>query len=99
MPRYLVERVFPDGLDIPVGPAGAKRCLEIVVRNADQGVTWVSSYVSEDRKKTFCVYEAQSPEAIRKTASRNGLPVDRITQVVVLDPFSYSLPSLPHEEA
>jgi hypothetical protein len=43
----------------------------------------------EDRKKMFCVYDAPSPEAIRKTAARNGLPVDRITQVRVLDPYFY----------
>jgi Protein of unknown function (DUF4242) len=80
MPRYVVERTFPNGLDIPAGPEGAKLCLGVIERNADECVTWVHSYVSEDRKKTFCVYDAQSPEAIRKTASKNGLPVERITQ-------------------
>jgi hypothetical protein len=45
--------------------------------------------VSEDKKKTFCVYDAPTPEAIRKTAARNDLPVDRITQVRVLDPYFY----------
>lgn len=48
------------------------------------------SYVSEDKTKTFCVYEGPSPEAIRKTAARNALPVDRITQVRLLDPYFYS---------
>jgi hypothetical protein len=46
--------------------------------------------VSEDRKKTFCIYDAPSPEAIRQVAHRNNLPVDRITQVRVLDPYFYS---------
>jgi hypothetical protein len=45
--------------------------------------------VSDDRRKTFCVYDGPSPEAIRKTALRNDLPVDRITQVSVLDPYFY----------
>jgi hypothetical protein len=45
--------------------------------------------VSEDKSKTFCVYDAPSPEAIRRTAMRNELPVDRITQVSVLDPYFY----------
>jgi hypothetical protein len=49
----------------------------------------VHSYVSENREKTFCVYDAPSPEAIRKTAARNKLTVDRITQVRVLDPYFY----------
>jgi hypothetical protein len=89
MPRYVVERTFPVGLGIPATAEGAEACLRIVGHNADGGVTWVHSYVSDDRTKTFCVYDAPSPEAIRKTATRNELPVDRITQVRVLDPFFY----------
>ena len=89
MPRYLVERVFPEGLTIPVTAEGADRCQEVVARNADLGVTWVHSYVSEDKQTTFCVYDGPTPEAIRRAAERNGLPVDRITQVTVLDPYFY----------
>jgi hypothetical protein len=89
MPRYIVERTFPGGLQIPVDPDGARTCLGVVDRNADQGVTWVHSYVSEDKATTFCVYDAPSPEAIRKAATRNELPIDRITQVRVLDPYFY----------
>ena len=61
----------------------------MIERNADEGVTWVHSYVSEDKCTTFCVYDAPSPEAIRKTAARNALPVDQITRVSVLDPYFY----------
>jgi hypothetical protein len=89
MQRYVVERTFPEGLHIPAGTEGADVWLAVVERNADEGVTWVHSYVSEDRAKTFCVYDAPTPEAIRKTAARNELPVDRITQVRVLDPYFY----------
>jgi hypothetical protein len=89
VPRYVVERTFPEGLRIPPKDEAAAVCLAVVERNADEGVTWVQSYVSEDREKTFCVYDAPSPEAIRKTALRNDLPVDRITQVRVLDPYFY----------
>jgi len=85
----MVERTFPDGLQIPVDADGSQLCRTVVDRNADQGVTWVHSYVSEDKGTTFCVYDAPSPEAIRKAASRNELPIDRITQVRVLDPYFY----------
>ena len=47
MPRYVVERTFPDGLGIPVDDDGAQICLGVVDRNADDGVTWIHSYVSE----------------------------------------------------
>jgi hypothetical protein len=89
MPRYVVERTFPEGLQIPTGAEGGAICLGVVERNAEDGVTWIHSYVTEDRAKTFCVYDGPSPEAIRKSAGRNELPVDRITQVSVLDPYFY----------
>jgi hypothetical protein len=87
MPRYVVERTFDAGLEIAATPEGAEECLGVVRRNEREGVTWVHSYVSEDRRRTFCVYDAPDPEAIRRTASQNHLPVDRITQVRVLDPY------------
>ena len=86
MPRYVVERTFPEIWD--VGAGTEDRCRQIVERNGDE-VTWLHSYVSEDGRKSFCMYEAPSPEAIRKTAARNDLPVDSITSVRVLDPYPY----------
>jgi hypothetical protein len=59
----------------------------VVDVNAAEGVTWVQSYVTDERSKTFCVYDGPTPEAIRSTAARNGLPVDRISEVRVLDPY------------
>jgi hypothetical protein len=90
MPRYLVERTFSDGLAIPMNDQGADICLTVVGNNLEDQVTWVHSYVTGDKKKTFCIYDAPSPEAIRKAAQHNNLPVDRITQVRVLDPYFYS---------
>ncbi len=89
MPRYVVERTFVDGLHIPVTEAGAATCQVVVDRNADSGVTWVHSYVSEDKARTYCVYDGPNPESIRTAAEHNGLPVDRITRVSVLDPYFY----------
>jgi hypothetical protein len=89
MPRYVVERTFPQGLEIPINDEGVAASMAVVDRNADHGVTWVHSYVSEDKKCTYCVYDGPSPEAIRQAASCTGLPVDRITRVSVLDPYFY----------
>ncbi len=89
MPRYMVERIFAGGLHIPVNDAGAETCLTVVGRNSDEGVTWVHSYVSADKSKTFCIYDGPSPEAIRRTATKNSLPVETITEVSVLDPYFY----------
>ncbi|MGH3651163.1 MAG: DUF4242 domain-containing protein [Acidimicrobiia bacterium] len=95
MPRYLVERSFPDGLDIPPGSEGRRILLSIIACNHDRDVTWIHSYVSTERGKTFCVYDAPSPEAVRLSARSNGLPVDRITEVSVLDPYAYHVANSP----
>jgi hypothetical protein len=89
MSRYLVERTFADGLAIPVDDDGANALRDVVASNAEYGVTWVHSYVNPDRTATFCIYDGPSPEAIRMAAETTGLPVDRITEVSVLDPYFY----------
>jgi hypothetical protein len=89
MPRYLVERSFPNGLSIPMTPDGAKAVRTVVDANAAGGVTWVHSYVNPDRTKTFCIYDGPTPESIRQAGQRNSLPVDSITEVKVLDPYFY----------
>ena len=90
MPRFVVQRTFPDGLEIPTTPAGAASCLAVVENNAEESVTWVTSYVALDRRLTFCVYDAPDPAAIERAATANGLPMDRVTEVRVLDPYFYT---------
>lgn len=89
MPRFMVERTFPDGLEIPTTLGGAEVCVGVVDNNAKEMVTWVQSFVTSDKTKTFCVYDGPSPEAIRRAAGLNQLPVDIISEVRVLDPYFY----------
>jgi len=89
MPRYLVERTFPGGLSPPDQAEGAQACAAVVAANAQQGVTWVHSYITPKRDRTYCVCDGPSPEAIRVAAKACGLPVDRITEVRVLDPYFF----------
>ena len=89
MPRYVIERTFPNGLHVPVNQEGAHALLDIVNRNSEQGVTWIHSYVSKDKSRSFCIYDAPTPEAIRAVAQRNALPVNSITEVSVLAPYFY----------
>lgn len=89
MPRYVVEREFTGGLTIPTDPRGQDAMRRVVRNNATEGVTWVQSYVSGDHMKTFCIYDGPSPEAIRRAAGLNDLPVDAISEVTVLDPYFY----------
>jgi hypothetical protein len=89
MPRYMVERTFPNGLQIPLTADGAATCRTVVATNAEDGVTWIHSYVSDDKRKSFCIYDGPDPEAIRRVAGKNQLPIDQVTQVSVLDPYFY----------
>jgi len=89
MKRYMVERTFPNKLLVPMNAEGGKMCLTVVSKNLEENVTWVHSYVTPDKSKTYCIYDAPSPEAIRKAAAKTGLPVDNIVEVSVLDPYFY----------
>lgn len=76
MPRYLIERNYAEQLE------ATKDGVEIVKRvNAEEGVVWIISFLSADKKKTYCLYEAPNPEAIRAAARRNNLPADVIIEV------------------
>ena len=68
---------------------GKDLCLTVVSNNAEKNVTWIHSYNTKDKKKTFCIYDVSSPEAIRKADKMNELPVDNIIEVSVLDPYFY----------
>jgi hypothetical protein len=86
----MVERTFPDGLAIPINGDGVRAVSKVIDVNRDEGVTWVHSYVSTDKRKTYCIYDAPTPDAIHRVAGTNGLPVDAVTEVRVLDPYFYS---------
>ena len=89
MPRYMVERTFTEGLEIPTNTDGLGVCLNVVGNNTTEMVTWVQSFVTSDHGKTFCIYDGPTPEAIRRAAGLNSLPVDSIHQISVLDPYFY----------
>ena len=88
MPRYIIQRTFEGGLDVGNDDAGAELVNTVIEKNATEGVTWLHSYVTPDQTATFCVYDAPTPEAIRVAADCNGLPIDSITEVSVLDPYA-----------
>ncbi|MGD0475200.1 MAG: DUF4242 domain-containing protein [Candidatus Velthaea sp.] len=52
-------------------------------------MTWIHSFVSADKKKTYCIYDGPDEAAIRCVAAKNALPVDSVVLVTVLDPYFY----------
>ncbi|MFT4217405.1 MAG: DUF4242 domain-containing protein [Micropruina sp.] len=75
MPYFVIERSYAEAVTLPVD---ATLLNEI---NDEEDVRWLFSYLSLDRMKTYCLYEAPSSEAIRKAAERAGVPADVITEV------------------
>jgi hypothetical protein len=76
MPIFMIERRYADDLE-----ASAEVVDGINRINAEEGVRWLYSFLSADKRKTYCLYEAPSPEAIQLAASRAGLPADVIVEV------------------
>lgn len=76
MPLFMIERNYADELE-----ASAEVTDGINRINDDEGVRWLYSFLSADKRKTYCLYEAPSPEAIRQAAARAGLPADVIVEV------------------
>jgi hypothetical protein len=81
MPLFVVERQFPGALELDAQGVAAIRAI-----NADIGVNWLYSFLSADRRKTYCLYEAPSIEAIREAARRANMPSDSIVEVTHLQP-------------
>ena len=76
MPFFLIERNFADQLDVtPEGAAAVNRI------NDEESVRWLISFLSVDKKKTFCLYEASSAEAILEAAQRAGITADTRIEV------------------
>ncbi|ORW95480.1 MULTISPECIES: DUF4242 domain-containing protein [unclassified Mycobacterium] len=76
MPIFMVERNFAEDMEPSLEVAdGINRINDL------EGVRWMYSFLSADKRKTYCLYEAPSPEAIRTAAARAGLPADVIVEV------------------
>ena len=76
MPRYVIERDFAEQLNLTKD--GVEK---INLINDQESVQWIYSFLSADKKKTYCLYEAPNPEAIRAAARRNNIPADAIIEI------------------
>jgi hypothetical protein len=85
MPLYLIERRFAEQLELT---PDAVRHVEAA--NADEGVRWLFSFLTVDKLKTYCLYEAASADAILAAARRANVPADEIVEVERLDPAAFA---------
>jgi hypothetical protein len=85
MPLFIIERNFAEQLEITRDAAS-----EVQLINEDVGVQWLFSFLSADKKKTYCLYEAPDPEAIREAARRANIPADVIIEVSEMRPEMFA---------
>ena len=85
MPRFMIERNFAERLEMT--KEGTDRVNRI---NDEEGVKWLLTFLSADKRKTYCLYEAESVEAIRNAARRNDIPADVIIQVDEITPAMFA---------
>ncbi len=81
MPLYMIERTFAEQLDLTQDDV---RLIDEV--NGDEGVSWLFSFLSADRRRTYCLYEAPSADAIVAAAERASLPADSVVEVSAAAP-------------
>ena len=85
MPLFLIERNFAEQLEVERDDV-----VQVTQVNADVGIQWLFSFLSADKKKTYCLYEAPSAEAIREAARRLNVPADVIVEVGELRPEMFA---------
>ena len=76
MPLYMIERTFSEQLDL------TDDAVELIDEiGVEEGVHWVFSFLTADRRRTYCLYEAPSPDAIFAAARRSNVPADSVIEV------------------
>ena len=85
MPMFLIERNFAEQLEMDSATAA-----QIKEVNTDMGVNWLFSFLSADKKKTYCLYEAPSADVIRASAARLHMPADVVIEVSDLKPEMFA---------
>ena len=86
MPLFMIERNFAEQLEVTRDDQ-----IKVAQINDDVGVQWLFSFLSADKKKTYCLYEAPSAEEIREAARRANIPADEIVEVGELRPEMFGL--------
>jgi uncharacterized protein DUF4242 len=76
MPTFVIERNFAEQLDLTSDDV---KLIEEV--NADEGIRWLFSFLSADRRRSYCLYEAPSADAVLAAAQRAGIPADAVIEV------------------
>ena len=77
MPIFMIERRYAE----LIGDPDVDGFAAINKVNDEEEVRWLMSFISADKRKSYCLYEAESAEAIQRAAVRAGVPADVITEL------------------
>lgn len=76
MPMFVVERQFAEQFD------PSEDAITFVDKyEVENDITWLTSFLSADKKRTYCLYECADIDVLRQHAADLGLPADAITEV------------------
>jgi hypothetical protein len=83
MPLFLIERNYAEQLEVtPDGFLKRPRTADQIRSfNEEMGCSWVFSFLSADKRKSYCVYEAPNAEVLREHARRADIPADAIIEL------------------
>jgi hypothetical protein len=85
MPRFLIERNFAEAIE------ATKEAVDAVQRaNDEEGVHWLFSFLTPDKRKTYCLYEAPNADAIRAAARRANIPADVVIEIAEIRPEMFA---------
>lgn len=85
MPLFVIEREFAEQLNLDEQGVEA-----IEAYNKDANLRWLFSFLSADKKKTYCLYEASDTDALYKQARDLGIPADAVVEVTELNPAMFT---------
>ena len=80
---YLIERNFAEQVTLTREDVDG-----VVPVIAEEGNDWLFSFLSSDKKKMYCLYEAPNTDTILAAAKRLGMPADVIVPVEEIRPNS-----------
>jgi hypothetical protein len=85
MPLFVIERNFADQLNLD-----AQGVDDTNAYNDDHELRWLFSFLSTDKRKTYCLYEAPDADALRRAAADLGIPADEIIEVSEIGPTMFT---------
>lgn len=81
MPLYVIERELAEKIQLSELGVGSREAQDL-----DAGLRWLFSFLSADRLRSYCLFEAPDAEVVRRVVRRSGFGDDAVVEVERIDP-------------